>query len=209
MRRPIPNVWLALSLSLMAFPAPAAALPVTNSEFDSDASGWTGQAAKLQSSWDPSDYAGSPSSGSMAVTNSAATTYNAGVQQCISPVAPDQDYELSVEMRTPSGQQAGDSAGAFFTFFTGANCIGTQTESFYTAYTNSDGSSGQLDTWLRRSGAGLAPASTQSGWIYLNLYHVGGPTPFVTRFDHISLEPILFRDGFESSDLSKWSTHQA
>ncbi|MFI5182085.1 MAG: hypothetical protein ACHQPI_11880 [Thermoanaerobaculia bacterium] len=113
----------AVGLSLLlALPAVGQNL-LQNGAFDVNTSGWTPYEANIVASWSPLDADGSPTSGSILLTNTAPNGLNSGAYQCVNGVTPGTRLDAGAKIRIPSGGAHGQTFLLVW-FNTGSNCSG-------------------------------------------------------------------------------------
>lgn len=197
MRRCAP---LAFGLSLLAVLLPTGAAAqnlVVNPDFDADLSGWTGNGV-----WSSLDLVGSPSSGSAAWNNlNAGTSGGLYITQCIEISGVFEGYYFGSWAYIPSGQAGTGVAGLSLTFYSDAGC---------TDYLEGYGGSqtADLDAWRHLSLEGWVPTGAGSATIGM-LNQKYGVGDFQTHHDSIHFGRhtiMIFGDGFESADVSDWTS---
>lgn len=166
-----------------------------NSDFVSGTAGWqeTGEAI---ASWSALDAGGSPSSGSILVTNQGGTVATRrrplpsstgdGVETNCQPVFPEGDYAVSGMIRFPSGQAADGTARVTVTWYSDAGCgnpVGsTQTPAIGSSLGHSP------DTWLSSSLAAItAPANAIRARLGLTVTKQQPIGTYGSLFDEIEL----------------------
>lgn len=197
MRRP---ACLFFGLFLLAFLFPvgtAAQNLVVNPGFDVDTSGWTGIGV-----WDPLDLVGSASSGSASWNNPNASTSGAlYVTQCIEVSGVFEGYYFGSWSFIPSGQVGTGIAGLSVTFYSDPACLD---------YIEGAGGSqtADLDAWRHLSIEGWVPTGAGSAKIgALNQKYGAGDFQVHHDSVHFGRHTIMvFGDGFESADVSDWSS---
>ena len=198
------SIGLAVVVLLIAAnPCAEAQNLIVNGNFDSDVSGWTPLGASLSAEWDPSDYAGSPSSGSLLGTNDSPTSANLSVVSCVDSISGGQPYQYTGWIKTPSGQTVTGLFRLYWYWYPLASCAGAQTLAASTPYMTS------ADDWIYVStDSEIAPPGTMSAWLVLGIYKTSAvPGTFQVYYDGLDFRHtgINFADGFESGDISEWS----
>ena len=199
------TVCIAVVLLLMAsIPCAQSQNLIDNGDFDADVSGWIATGPDLSIEWDPSDYSGSPSSGSLLATNSHASAAYYAAWSCVNSVSEGKSYTLSGWIKKPSGQTASGTAKIYWYWRSSPSCGGTQTIS------QSTPSVSDADQWTYVSTASeAAPEGAMSAQVvvYISKTTV---TPGTSQayFDGLDfrVKGSIFIDGFESGDTSAWSS---
>lgn len=176
---------------------------ITNPDFDTDVSGWS-PSSSIDWTWQSDDYQGSPISGSGLAVQIGGTGSSVGIIQCIGSVSPGEYYRLSTHVDFPSGQLGEGTVSAFVWWYDGPACTGSQTTALVTPSTSSTAGWEQLS-----SAPEQAPAGTESVWVYLLMTKSNSnPSDFEAAFDGVELRALpemIFADGFESGDVSRWA----
>lgn len=174
---------------------------VSNAGFDTDVGGWSALSDSTLA-WDSLDAAGDPLSGSALVTNvSADPNDGTGAAQCINGLAGEQDYGISAEVNIPSGQLDTGHGYLLVQWYSGAGCSG-----FVGLSDSSPIFSTTADVWVTSSNLVQSPAGTQSGRLRLSVWKNEAGGSLDAHFDNARFEPAIFVDGFESGNVTAWSS---
>jgi hypothetical protein len=190
-------------LSTAAIPCAQAQNLVQNGEFDANVGGWISTGTDLSIEWDPSDYAGSPSSGSLLATNSHAAAAYYAAWCCVDSLADGKSYTLSGWIRKPSGQTASGWARIYWYWRSSPSCGGTQTLS------QSTSSLSDVDAWTFVSTESeVAPEGTMSAQVVVYISKTSA-TPGTSHayFDGLDFRVTgsIFIDGLEGGSTAAWS----
>ena len=170
---------------------------LVNPDFDTDvAPGWTGLG-----SWDPVDYAGSPSSGSATWLNDWSGGGSHYLIQCVEIADWIEGYLFAGFVRVASGQPMTGDAYLNVMFHRDATCsdfIG----GFSTPYVDT------FDAWQLLELEGWTPTGAGSAEIAL-VNTKPGPGDFQTFHDGVFFGPdpsAIFGDSFQSADVAGWTS---
>ncbi len=199
------SIGLAVVVLLIAAnPCTEAQNLIVNGNFDSDISGWTPLGASLSADWDPSDYDGSPNSGSLLGTNDWPSSANFAVVSCVDSISDGQPYQYTGWIKTPLGQTVTGLFQLTWYWYSLPSCAGTQTLAASTPYMTS------ADDWTYVStDSEIAPAGTMSAYLVLRVYKTSAvPGTFQVYYDGLDFRDtsIIFADGFETGDTTAWSS---
>jgi hypothetical protein len=186
-------------LLAIAVAAPAAAGDsLVNPGFDGDTSGWTEFYPEyVVAAYSDEDAAGDPASGSVSVTNIyTGASAEAGYWQCVDVVA-ETEYRVGATVRIPSGQGVAGDAGVTLYWSDELDCS--------TWIGGASVDTAVLDVWTTAIGFKTAPTGARSVRVLLKVFKHEGD-PLQAYIDDVVLEPVLFRDGFESGSLTEWSS---
>ncbi len=195
---------MCMLLSVLSIAAIGSANEISNPNFDTDLSGWDNPYAR-PAVWDSRDFADSPSSGSALLTepdgNGAAFAI---LLQCL-PVTEGAELEGSAQVYQSSGQSCGDGHGLFwYRYHDTTDCTGSQVGSLrFSSYSQ------VWDAWAETSINETVPAHAQSAEFYLAVICQDAGQSLSVHFDNVVVivdSMAIFEDGFESSDLSGWSS---
>lgn len=195
---------LIATASVFAFPATAQNLLV-NPGFDEpdQITGWTCDTLYGTAEWSPLDHLGAPGSGSMEHEVNASTD-NQKVR-CWQCVAVDELTPYLGEVwffwpDDPDVSQIGTTRMSL-NFFFDSNC------NDYTGVYDVAVGYPVLDAWqVLRTDELTAPEGTQSASVYVFTWQNLANEPVRARLDDVDLRTtLIFRDGFESGDLTEWS----
>ncbi len=172
---------------------------IVNGTFDTEVvTGWTLNNGTRE--WSSFDADGSPSSRSALLTNSPASSSHEVLFQC-GPVNENSDYAIGAEFWIPSGQ--GNPGMGFLGIYTYASdaCSGADL-----SYSSTDSTATDVDRWVALHGVLAVPAGAASAHVRIVVSRLNTGT-FAAYLDDVSLlRSCLFCDGFESGDLSAWSS---
>jgi hypothetical protein len=181
--------------ALWVLPACAAAQDlVTNGHFHTDINGWTLQGQGSQG-WDPLDWQGNPSSGSLRVTATAVGPPAAtNSRQCI-PLSPSGTYELGGHIRFPSGQPGGGLAAVGMLFYGTPDCSGSTLATTQTPVVSST----TVNTWVESFASGITPPFGTASVIVEGAVGMTGGTSLAALFDrvrfgHTGTTPVTAQD---------------
>ncbi len=176
---------------------------VFNPDFDTDVSGWTAE-AEVSIAWSANDASLDPSSGSAEVTNSVAGANNGrGVNQCVDiAVVEGAAYDFGGKALIPDAQARTGSAQVGLRWLAGPGCAGS------TVGNQPRRETGTLGTWVELSSTEqIAPAGAASVLFLAFPSKVEAGGSLVAHFDDLYFRNTpLFADGFESGDLTSWSS---
>lgn len=159
---------VALVLLLLNHPAVAQNL-FTNPGFASNLNGWFVDNSNLSTYsavWNSLDASGSPSSGSVRITNQypdAAVT-SGPILQCV-PVVGDAEYSVSTQYYLPAGQSRSGSGQSLLAWYTSSNC--TTGPSF-----GGEFSVTTFGIWQTAGGTVTAPSGAHSARLQLSVHKV-------------------------------------
>jgi hypothetical protein len=175
---------------------------VANPDFATDVAGWSpGLNATID--WSPLDAGAAPGSGSGLVTNLSTTSNEAsGARHCIGGISAGIFYLSSAEVLVPSGQSETGKADLLVQWYAAPGCGGGQLGLDST----SDVRSSTPDVWYDSSGYVQAPSGAQSARLRLSVFKTEDYGTLHAHFDNVVFEEMIFGDGFESNDLTAWST---
>ena len=200
--RPRRVLWLLLATWLIGSGAWSENV-VFNPGFDTDVSGWTVE-SYVSISWSLMDANLNPASGSAEVTNSSPGPQNGtGITQCldITPIE-GAAYDFGGKALIPDGQARTGSAQVGLRWWSGSNCSGS------TVGTQPRRATSTLGAWVELSSTEqIAPAGAASAQFvaFPSKLEAGGS--LVAHFDDLYFRNTpLFADGFESGDLTAWSS---
>ena len=200
--RPRRVLWLLLATWLIGSGAWSENV-VFNPGFDTDVSGWTVE-SYVSISWSLMDANLNPASGSAEVTNSSPGPQNGtGITQCldITPIE-GAAYDFGSKALIPDGQARTGSAQVGLRWWSGSNCTGS------TVGTQPRRATSTLGAWVELSSTEqIAPAGAASAQFvaFPSKLEAGGS--LVAHFDDLYFRNTpLFADGFESGDLTSWSS---
>lgn len=152
---------------------------VQNGTFDTNTAGWTPDPG-VTLSWSSRDAGGSPSSGSVLVTNQGTANY--GISQC-APATPGKK-SLVLRVFTPSAQGTTGSPYAYLIFFANPDCTGTRTGGY------GNNVNDQTDRWLTVLQTNqVAEAGTQSVKVLLRVIKQSSSGTFHMYFDDVAVLP--------------------
>jgi len=184
------TVFLAAAFLVLPRSAPAQDL-VTNGHFHTDIIGWTLQGSGSEA-WDPLDFEGNPSSGSLRVTSTVTgPPESTSSRQCIA-LNPSGTYELGGRIRFPSVGQAGHGVAAIgLAFYSNTACSGTPLSQAQTPIVSSQ----TTDIWTDVFVNGLSLGSgTMAVAVFPFVGMIGGtslPALFDrVRFGHDGTTPV-------------------
>jgi hypothetical protein len=175
---------------------------LVNGNFDCDLAGWDETSTNPNEIvWAADDVGASGDSGSAGIANLTAST-DFAISQCVSPMSPGA-WQMRAQLQPVSGGGAADVDLVFgCSFHAASDCGGS-------ALANpTDASDVDLVTlgWTEYSGALSAPAGTVAGRCELRLL-APVQDAFEVRLDAVQLiEALVFADGFETGDLTGWSS---
>jgi len=178
-----------LALVLIAGPAAAENL-LQNPLFNTDLSGWSNYGATP--SWTSDDRYDSPTSGAMAIV--AGGDIPVGAAQCVT-LPGEGDYELGIDFVRAIGSS---TAWAWISvgWYSGAACTG----SLGFDQDSTEASSG----WQRLDHEWTAPGGSASARVAVYSQDTGAAPEL--HFDNAYFGvPVIFEDGFESADISRWA----
>ena len=195
-------LWLLLSSSLLGTSAWGENV-VFNPGFDTDVSGWTVE-SYVSISWSLMDANLNPASGSAEVTNSSPGPQNGtGITQCldITPIE-GAAYDFGGKALIPDGQARTGSAQVGLRWWSGSSCTGS------TVGTQPRRATSTLGAWVELSSTEqIAPAGAASAQFVAFPSKVEAGGSLVAHFDDLYFRNTpLFADGFESGDLTRWSS---
>ena len=199
------TVCIAIVLLMMAaIPCTNAQNLIENGEFDADIGGWVATGPDLSIEWDPSDWAGSPSSGSLRATNTHAAAAYYAAWCCVDSLFEGESYTLSGWIKKPSGQTASGAAKIYWYWRSSPSCGGTQTLSL------SSPSLSDADQWTFVStDSGIAPEGAMSAQVVVYISKTSA-TPGTSQafFDGLDFRVTgsIFSDGFEGGSTTAWSS---
>jgi len=174
---------------------------VVNGGFESDVGSWVAL-SDSSLAWDPLDADDDPNSGSALVTNLDPDPVDGtGAVQCIDGLSGEQSYAFSAKARFPSGQTETGRAYLLIQWRSSPGCTGDVGIS-----ESSLVSSSVPDIWLTTSNVVVSPTATQSARLRLSVLKNAAGGSLDAYFDHVRLEPAVFGDGFESGDVTAWSS---
>ena len=183
---------LFLTTTLLALPGWSAAEDlvmngdlVVNGGFDGDIDGWTLIGFGTEE-WDPLDWQGNPSSGSIRITNTrqSANQFTASAQ-CI-PLSPSGTYEVGTHVRFPSGQLDTGFGFTAVAWFDNPNCVAPSIAVSNTPLIPST----TLDTWVESFTAGLvAPAGTVAVGVGPGIIKTQASGSLAGLFDRVHFGP--------------------
>jgi murein DD-endopeptidase MepM/ murein hydrolase activator NlpD len=184
--------------------APGAAQnELTNSDFDTDVSGWTA-ATEVSLTWSSIDAGLDPGSGSAQVDNQRSNSSDgAGMSQCVaSGVVPGADYDYGGKAFIPSGQDRTGPAQVGLRWYADTDCAGYVLGSQPRSSTETEG------TWVELGESGVTAPTGAASVLFLAFptkYEAGGTR--TAHFDDLYLRrEVIFTDGFESGGTDEWST---
>lgn len=194
---------LAVLAFLLAGAAPAAGQDLLlNRTFDSDLDGWFvfGTAGGGQSLWDPFDAGGSPDSGSVLVVNMQpdANRCSGLFRSDLLPVEEGVEYWFGGSAWIPSGQV--DGYVRFELQFLQVGCGGVAPPIAFTPDIV------EVEQWRSVSLRRIAPPWTACALFALEVCKWPAGGVFEAFVDNVFFfGPEIFKDGFESGDVSAWS----
>ncbi len=192
---------VVLLTMVMAAPIVHAQNLLPNPTFDSDVAGWLASAGSTVG-WDPLDANGNPLSGSALVTNIDADPNDSeGAFRCIEGLTGETAYQFGADILIPGGQIETGNAYILVQWYGGAGCSGflNLTESPIVLTTTPD-------EWFAVSKVATSPTGTQSGRLRLSVWKIEAGGSLAAQFDNVWMEAVLFVDGFETGDTSRWSS---
>ena len=199
------RVWSVLIVVLVYLPAAGAAdgdNKLSNGTFDLDVAGWT-PVQDTTLVWDPMDADGDPSSGAAIVTTTADQHSTTAADQCSEVLEGDKEYLLRAMIFIPSMQPAAGWGNLRVVLYPQPNCGGYPVLHLFSSWVYSATS----DQWLRSTVAITTPPSAQSALVRLTATKDAGTGYLDVAFDNVSLAyAAIFVDGFESGDLTQWSS---
>lgn len=195
-------LWLLFFSSLLGLGARGENL-VFNPDFDTDVSGWTAE-PEVSIAWSAVDASLDPSSGSAEVTNSVAGPNDGrGMSQCLDIVVVEgAEYDFGGKALIPDAQARTGSAQVGLRWYGDSNCMGS------TVGPQPRRSTDTIGAWIELSAlAEIAPAGAVSVEYVAFPSKVEAGGSLVAHFDDLYF-PITppFADGFESGDLTSWSS---
>jgi len=196
MRRTSVVLLAALLLTVLFSPSASGQNLLVNPDFDTDLSGWSGPGV-----WDSPDAFGSPSSGSATWINTFVSGGALYVMQCVELTPWVEGYDLAGYGFVPSGQPGSGYTFLSVAFFSDAGC-----NTYLTG--GSTAGSSVLDSWTLLERTGWTPIGAASAQIAAGNQKTA-PGDFQVWGDAIFFGPnpdMIFHDGFETADLSQWSS---
>jgi len=166
--------------------------------------GWTCESNMGQAFWHPHDILGLPDSGSMEHNVVAIlANMNVSCRQCV-PVSELLTYVMSgwyFWPNDPDVTQIGRSSWSI-RFFSDTLC-----NSYLGVGTTTGVDNPALDTWHHLvTDEVMAPAGSMSAKVYVDTFQYVAFQPVRARIDDLNFSvALLFRDGFETGDLTGWS----
>lgn len=178
----LPQVLLLLALGLLASSRPGESQNLLqNGTFGEDLAGWQAfsDGLRVLTLWQDEDAGGSPSSGSVSVTNfdEAPLTTQVGLLQCV-PVSTGEDYDLRAALRIPVDQAAVGLAEVTIFWFSSPSCSGFVADEFAFAQA-SPGS------WVDHRRTVTAPAGATGARINLRVFKETGGGGLDAHFDDL------------------------
>lgn len=174
---------------------------LSNTQFDTDVSGWTAS-PPTTIDWDPLDVDASLVSGSALVTNFSDTVGDStGARQCASGISEAITYEVGARIYIPGSQTETGRADILVQWYSDMSCT-----DFISTASSSSVQTTTPDEWLPVSGLLQAPAGCQSARVRLSVRKEEDSGSLAAHFDNvIFVSTLIFADGFESGDTSAWS----
>jgi hypothetical protein len=175
---------------------------VVNPDFATDVTGWSPDLTSTID-WNLLDADAVPASGSGVVTNLSTTAIEgSGARQCVEGITGETFYRSGVDILVPGGQSETGYAYLLVQWYPGAKCDGGQLGLDWTPNVQSS----TPDAWYASSGYFRAPSATQSARVRLTVLKIEDLGTLQAHFDNVVFEEMIFGDGFESNDLTAWST---
>jgi len=195
-------LWLLFSSSLLGTGAWGENFAF-NPDFDTDVSGWTAE-SEVSIAWSTVNASLDPSSGSAEVTNSVAGGNDGrGVNQCVDvAVVEGAVYDFGGKALIPDAQARTGSAQVGLRWLAGPGCSGS------TVGSQPRRETGTLGAWVELSATEqIAPAGAASVLFLAFPSKIEAGGSLVAHFDDLYFRNTpLFADGFESGDLTAWSS---
>lgn len=195
-------LWLLLA-ALLVGPGAWSENVVFNPDFDTDVSGWTVE-AEVSIAWSTVDANLDPSSGSAEVTNSSAGANDGrGMSQCVDiAVVEGAAYDFGGKVLIPDAQARTGSAQIGVRWLADPGCSGS------TVGSQPRRETGTLGAWVELSATEqIAPAGAASVLFLAFPSKIEAGGSLVAHFDDLYFRNTpLFADGFESGDLTAWSS---
>lgn len=196
---------LCLAIAVIVTAPVSAQNLLVNPGFDvpDQLTGWTCTTTSGVASWSMVDRLGSPTSGSMQHDVSAdADDRSVRCTQCV-PIVENDGYIASAWYYWPDdpGVFQTGSTRVTFSFYNDAGCT-----------VNAGGGVGKiafpvLDTWVHvNSPEGIAPAGSVAAGVFFFTWQYNANEFVRARLDDLDFSTTtIFRDGFESGDITAWS----
>ncbi len=198
---------------------------LANPNFDDDLAGWTAS-SPAEMTHGPDDVSGAPTSGSAVITNLTGAGHTMTLAQCV-PVDAWKNYFVSGWLWIDSGLATDPTIFAAVDFYGGVSCGGTflgteeipplvgdtiggsSPDGFESGDTSvSSGFTGadeHLAGWEQLAGTVQAPSGAVSARVRY-VFEAGASPDFTAKMDDVQFFlPLLFKDGFETGDTSRWS----
>jgi hypothetical protein len=177
---------LCLAAALLALPLRAAAQDlIVNGHFHDDINGWTLVGVGSQA-WDPLDWQGDPTSGSVRVTNTdPAANGGTASGQCIL-LTPSGTYEAGAHVRFPSGQVMLGAGAVGIAWFANTTCANppistVNTPGIFSTTTN---------VWTESFMSGLvAPPGTVAVGVGAGVVKLNSGGSLIALFDRVRFGP--------------------
>ncbi len=194
--------------AVVMFAAPATAQNfLVNPGFDAadQLDGWTCSTFDGVATWNAEDRNGSPDSGSMQHdVDGAANNAKVRCEQCV-PVTELKSYIISAWHYWPDDPDVAQigTTRLSISYYSDAGC-----SSILEVGPTKTGNHVALDTWYYlESDEWTAPQGAQSAMVYVFTWQNFSGQPVRSRLDDLSFAfAAFFLDGFESGDLSGWSS---
>lgn len=175
---------------------------VSNADFDADVAGWP-PFSGASISWTSPDSVGNPLSGSAMVTNLSTTAGDGtGARQCIEGLSGGQKYRVATDILIPSGQSESGDAYILIQWYDQPGC----SAGFIGLFESPKIPTSTPDIWYTSTSIGEAPPGAQAGRLRISVAKQEDFGMVDAHFDHVIMEPVVFEDGFESSDTSNWTS---
>ena len=168
----------------LALPAGAQNV-VFNGDFKQSIGGWTkSSTTTLNAQWIGADARGALDSGSASVGNvNSSAGQTVGLTQCVN-VTTSAKYQLSAQLRIPSGQGRTGSAYVQAVPFDGSNCTGRSLSGSKTVTLTTD--TGPLDTWVAQLAGMTIPSNGLSVMLHLSVRKAEAAGLFQALFDDVA-----------------------
>ncbi|MEN8163027.1 MAG: hypothetical protein ABFS37_02770, partial [Acidobacteriota bacterium] len=113
-----------------------------------------------------------------------------------------QIYHVAADILIPSGQSESGDAFILGKWYDQPGC----SSGFLAFFETPKILTSTPDIWYSSANTAEAPPGTLAADFRLYITKQEAYGTVDAHFDHVIMEPILFTDGFESSDTSAWST---
>ncbi len=197
MTRRVSFLGMILTVTIIVPAAVGAQDLLSNQHFNSNLSGWVGAGW-----WDAEDCFADPKSGSAAYENQISgfnSTYV--VRQCVELPASGQLYRLSGYLKVPAGQTGTGWAQIGLAWYSSGGCA------VASLLDGADTSVNEAGSWQQRSRTVAAPYVAVSAYVYAINQKTSDSGEHKILVDELSFTMLdsIFRNGFESGNLTAWS----